>query len=83
MSAGRVFTLYSRPGCHLCEDMLAALGATPAAAGVPVGVRDVDQDPQVRARYGHKIPVLLLDGELVCHGRLDAAELHKALALDR
>ncbi len=32
------------------------------------------------ARYGHKIPVLLLAGELLCHGRLDPEELDKALA---
>ena len=32
------------------------------------------------ARYGHKIPVLLFAGELVCHGRLDPEEVHKALA---
>jgi len=31
-------------------------------------------------RYGHKIPVLLFDGELVCHGHLDPQEVHKALA---
>jgi len=34
-------------------------------------------------RYGHKIPVLLFAGELVCHGHLDAEEVHKALAYHR
>jgi hypothetical protein len=34
-------------------------------------------------RYGHKIPVLLFGGELVCHGRLDVEEVHKALAYHR
>ena len=47
-----------------------------------VGV-DVDADPAARVRYGHKIPVLLFGGELVCHGRLDAEEVHKALAYHR
>ena len=83
MSKARRFSLLSRPGCHLCEELLAALGAVPAAAGLPVDVRDVDADPALRARYGHKIPVLLLDGELVCHGRLDLEEVHKALATPR
>jgi hypothetical protein len=31
-------------------------------------------------RYGHKIPVLLFAGEMVCHGRLDAEQVLKALA---
>jgi hypothetical protein len=45
-----------------------------------VQVLDVDADPAARSRYGHKIPVLLLDGQLVCHGRLEPLELRKALA---
>ncbi len=78
LSAG--FLLYSRPGCGLCEEMLAELQALPAASAFAIEVADVDSDPEARVRYGHKIPVLLLDGELVCRGRLDLAQLHKALA---
>jgi hypothetical protein len=63
--------------------MLAALSALPAAAGVPIDVLDVDSDAAARLRHGHKIPVLMLEGELVCHGHLDAAEVHKALAHHR
>jgi predicted thioredoxin/glutaredoxin len=77
------FTLYSRVGCALCEEMLEALAALPAARGVAVVVSDIDGDPTLRERYGHKIPVLLLAGELVCHGRLDPDEVHKALAYHR
>jgi hypothetical protein len=63
--------------------MLVELAALPAAAGVPVDVVDVDADGAMRSRYGHKIPVLLLAGELVCHGHLNAEEVHKALAYHR
>ena len=77
------FTLYSRPGCGLCEEMLEELAALPAARGVAVQITDVDRDPALRERYGHKIPVLMLAGELVCHGRLDPDEVHKALAYHR
>jgi hypothetical protein len=77
------FVLYSRPGCGLCEELLAELAAVPAARGYPVDVIDVDSDDAARVRFGHKIPVLLFAGELVCHGRLDLAELHKALAYHR
>ncbi|MGO9947413.1 MAG: glutaredoxin family protein [Steroidobacteraceae bacterium] len=81
--AARRFLLYSRPGCGLCEDMSIALAALPEAAAIGVDVIDVDRDHATRMRYGHKIPVLLLDGELVCHGRLDPEEVHKALAYHR
>ena len=77
------FLLYSRPDCGLCEEMLLALAALPEAAAYPVDVVDVDEDPAVRLRYGHKIPVLLFAGELVCHGHLDASEVHKAIAYHR
>jgi hypothetical protein len=81
--APRRFLLYSRPGCHLCEELLSELAALPAAAGMAIDIIDVDGDVAARARYGHKIPVLLFAGELVCHGRLDPEEVHKALAYHR
>jgi hypothetical protein len=77
------FLLYSRPGCGLCDEMLSELAMLPAARGIPVDVVDVDREPVIRARYGHKIPVLLLAGELVCHGRLDPEEVHKAVVYHR
>jgi len=63
--------------------MLAELAALPVTRGVPVDVVDVDDDPATRMRYGHKVPVLLFAGELVCHGHLDSEEVHKALAHHR
>jgi hypothetical protein len=77
------FLLYSRPLCGLCEEMLAELQALPAVRPFGVDVLDVDADPAARVRYGHKIPVLLFAGELVCHGRLDPDEVHKTLACHR
>jgi hypothetical protein len=74
------FVLYSRPGCGLCEELFAELAAIPVARGYPIEVVNVDNDEAARLRFGHKIPVLLFAGELVCHGRLDLEELHKALA---
>jgi hypothetical protein len=74
------FTLYSRAGCGLCEELLAGLGRIPAAAAHPIDIIDVDENAADRMRYGHKIPVLLFGGELVCHGRLDVEEVLKALA---
>jgi hypothetical protein len=60
--------------------MLSELAALPAARGIPIEVIDVDHNPAMKARYGHKIPVLLFAGELVCHGRLDPQEVDKTLA---
>ena len=77
------FVLYSRAGCGLCEELLSELAQMPEARHVGIDVLDVDADFAAKVRYGHKIPVLLLAGELVCHGRLDADEVFKALACHR
>ena len=75
--------MFSRPGCGLCVEMLEALARLPAASGYPIEIVDVDGDSDSQARYGHKIPVLLFGGELVCHGHLDTEEVYKALAYQR
>jgi hypothetical protein len=77
------FLLYSRPGCGLCEEMLSELAALPSAQGIPIDVVDVDLDLRARERYGHKIPVLIFAGELLCHGRLDPEEVDKTLSFHR
>lgn len=83
MSPAARFILYSRPNCGLCDEMVLALGAVAQMHEHAIDIRNVDTEPVAKARYGHKIPVLLLDGTLVCHGRLDVPELHKALAILR
>lgn len=77
------FVLYSRPGCCLCEEMLNELSHLPEAQPFGVDVLDVDAEHAARVRYGHKIPVLLFAGEMVCSGRLDTEEVHKALVYHR
>jgi ABC-type uncharacterized transport system ATPase subunit len=66
------WTVLSRPECSLCEQFLTELAdlLSPAEAA-RVSVVDVDQDPELARKYGHRIPVLLADGEFVCDYRLD------------
>ncbi len=45
----------------------------------PIDVVDVDSDPQLARRHGLHVPVLLLDGTVVCRHRLDSAELLRLL----
>lgn len=60
--------------------MLATLATLPGVAAYPIEIVDVDSDAKALARYGHKVPVLLFGGELVCHGHLSVEEVHKTLA---
>jgi hypothetical protein len=45
----------------------------------PVSIVDVDADPELVRRYGLNVPVLLLDGTVVCKHRLDVDELRRLL----
>jgi len=73
-------TLVQRRGCGLCEEMLGELGRLARTLELPaIEVVDVDSDAELNRRYGLNVPVLLLDGALVCRQRLDAAELARLL----
>jgi predicted thioredoxin/glutaredoxin len=69
--------LYTREGCHLCEELLAELAPWAAARGASVELLDVDAEPAARRRYGHRIPVLLVDGEPAASGRIDWEALER------
>jgi predicted thioredoxin/glutaredoxin len=61
--------------------MVAELAALRSRAVLPpVDVVDVDSDPELQRRHGLQVPVLLLDGSVVCRQRLDAPELLRILA---
>ena len=77
-----VLTLYSRPGCHLCDEMKAVVERVTRAAGVPATIEEVDisTDPELEARYGLEIPVLLIDGRKAAKYRVTEAELTRMLA---
>jgi predicted thioredoxin/glutaredoxin len=73
-------TLVHRHDCELCETMLKELAALARTLTLPpVELADVDSDPLLKRRHGLDVPVLLLDGSVVCRHRLDAAELTRLL----
>jgi len=76
----RTLILYSRVGCHLCEQMHAQLAAIDFPDDVSLKTVDVDADPALRARFNVKVPVLALDDEILCCHFLDETELRQALS---
>ncbi len=74
-------TLLTREDCELCEVMQAELRTLSRVLSLPaLQLIDVDSDPELQRRYGLKVPALLLDGALVCYGRLQTDELRRVLA---
>jgi thiol-disulfide isomerase/thioredoxin len=77
-----VLTLYSRPGCHLCDEMKAVVQRAAHAVDASITVEEIDisTDPELEARYGLEIPVLLVDGKKAAKYRVAEGELARLLS---
>ncbi len=58
-------TLYSKPGCHLCDRAKEVIERCRAQIDFELEVIDISQDPDLFTRYQNDIPVVLLDGQEV------------------
>lgn len=72
-------TIYSRPGCHLCDEMKAVVGRV--AQTIPLSLEEIDisTDPELETRYGLEIPVLLVEGKKAAKYRIGEEELARVL----
>ena len=58
-----VLTIYSRPGCHLCDEMKAIVQRVARTMPISVEEIDISTNPALEAQYGLEIPVLMVDGK--------------------
>jgi hypothetical protein len=72
-------TLYSKPGCHLCDDARAVIERVCADLGEGFDEIDILTDPELVERYGEEIPVTLVDGRQHDFWRVDERRLRAAL----
>jgi glutaredoxin len=77
--ASRVL-LYSKPGCHLCDDAREVVRAVCAELDVGWDEVDITAHDDLTARYWEQIPVTLVDGRQHDFWRVDARRLRAALA---
>ena len=73
--------LLTRSGCHLCETAEETLVRIAAEAGLEAVAVDVDADPELRAEYGDRVPVVLLDGVEHSYFTVDVPRLRRDLGL--
>ena len=76
--SGRVL-LYSKPGCHLCDDARAVIEQVCAEVGTGYDEVDITGDPELMHRYGEQIPVTFVDGAQHDFWRVDGNRLRAAL----
>lgn len=73
-------TLFSRPGCHLCDDARIVVAEVCGRLDVAWDERDIDADDALTERYGLSIPVVEVDGREVARYLVTPRALEAALA---
>src|SRR5262245_36220295 len=66
--------IYSRPGCHLCDEAKAVIEKVQLRFDFEVCVINVETDPELEKQYGEQIPVVLINGNKAFKYRVDEAE---------
>ena len=80
LAGPRDLTLYTRPGCPLCEEAKAQIAPLLGEFGARLREINIDADPVLRERYNHDVPVVFLGSRKVAKHRLDLAQLRRQLA---
>jgi len=68
-------TLYTRAGCHLCDEAKQVL----QDAQVVFQEVDIDTDPELRARHSEEVPVVFIAGRKAFKYHIDPRELARRL----
>jgi glutaredoxin len=75
-----VLTIYSKPGCHLCDDMKAVVQRVLRGRDeMTLEEIDISHDPALAALYELEIPVLMIDGKKAAKYRITEEELARRL----
>ncbi|MBI2677818.1 MAG: glutaredoxin family protein [Candidatus Koribacter versatilis] len=72
-------TLYTRAGCHLCDEVKQTLLHARAKAAFTLHEIDIDTDPALIARYNHEVPVVLINGKKAFKYHLNEADFLRVL----
>jgi hypothetical protein len=70
----------TREGCHACEIAEADVARICGELGVPWSAQDVDEDPELRAEYGDRVPVFLIDDVEHGYWKVEEPRLRAALS---
>lgn len=76
-------TIYSKPGCHLCDEMKSVVHRVIARHSnddaIVLDEIDISSDRELLDRYGAEIPVLLIDGKKMGKYRVSEEQLTRML----
>jgi glutaredoxin len=69
--------IYSRPGCHLCDDAREIIERVQRRFPFSVRIINIEDDPSLEQTYGDQIPVVFINGNKAFKYRVDEAELEQ------
>ena len=69
--------MFTRRGCHLCDDAWALLEKAQQRHGFALAKVDIDTDAELTARYGLEIPVVEINGQVRFRGVVNAVLLQR------
>lgn len=72
-------TVFSRPECHLCHVVVKMAQSLQSEMAFTLEERDISGDQALEARYGSRIPVVLIDEREVLAGKITEGNLRRAL----
>jgi glutaredoxin len=72
-------TLYTRPGCHLCEDAKVLVQPLLREFGATFREVNIDEDAELKQRYGEDIPVIFLGAHKAAKHRVDPGQFRRQL----
>jgi glutaredoxin len=75
----RDVTLYSRPGCHLCEEAKAAIAPLLREFGAALYEVNIDEDAVLKERYGWDIPVIFVGKHKAAKHCVDLVQFRRQL----
>jgi glutaredoxin len=72
-------TIYSRPGCHLCEEAKSQITPLLSEFGARLTEINIDEDPGLRALYDYDVPVIFLGARKAAKHRVDLVQFRRQL----
>ena len=72
--------LYTRRGCHLCEDMEQAVSELATELNFETNIIPIDNNAELEQDYGHRVPVLMIGSTMICEYFLDKTALIQAVS---
>ena len=74
-----LITVYTRHGCHLCEEVEAMLAQFTQRYALQITTVDVDAQPELVEKHGERVPVVVINGKERFFGKVQAPLLQRVL----